>query len=82
MAASSEKNHTPGFAPGTRVTADGVTREVQAGSSYLSSEDPRVHFGLGPAKRVRLLTVRYPNGTTVELHNVRADRYLRIRYPA
>jgi Na+-translocating ferredoxin:NAD+ oxidoreductase RnfD subunit len=70
------------FAPGTRVTADGVTREVQAGSSYLSSEDPRIHLGLGANKRVRLLTVRYPNGTTVELHNVRADRYLRIRYPA
>ena len=41
-----------GFHPGARVTAvlpDGrrLVREVQAGSSYLSSEDPRVHFGLG-----------------------------------
>ena len=41
------------FAPGAVVTAtlaDGrkLVREVQAGSSYLSSEDPRVHFGLGP----------------------------------
>ncbi len=40
------------FAPGAVVTAtlaDGrkLVREVQAGSSYLSSEDPRVHFGLG-----------------------------------
>jgi hypothetical protein len=69
------------FAPGTRVTADGVTREVQAGSSYLSSEDPRVHFGLGREQRVRSLVVRYPNGTTVTLHNVRADRYIRVRYP-
>jgi Na+-translocating ferredoxin:NAD+ oxidoreductase RnfD subunit len=69
------------FAPGTSVTADGVTHEVQAGSSYLSSEDPRVHFGLGTSKRVRLLTVRYPNGTTVRLHNVRADRYIRVPEP-
>ena len=43
------------FAPGAVVTAvdcpDGtrLVREVQAGSSYLSSEDPRVHFGLGKA---------------------------------
>ena len=42
------------FAPGTVVTAvlpDGrkLVREVHAGSSYLSSEDPRVHFGLGDA---------------------------------
>ena len=40
------------FSPGARVTVelpDGqrLVREVQAGSSYLSSEDPRVHFGLG-----------------------------------
>ncbi len=39
----------------TATLADGrkLVREVQAGSSYLSSEDPRVHFGLGKtAKRV------------------------------
>ena len=46
-----------GFHPGARVTAvlpDGrrLVREVQAGSSYLSSEDPRVHFGLGGATKV------------------------------
>jgi hypothetical protein len=69
------------FAPGTRVTADGVTREVQAGSSYLSSEDPRIHFGLGRSTRVASLVVRYPDGTTVRLHDVRADRYVRVRYP-
>ncbi len=53
------------FAPGTRVTAvlpDGrrLVREVQAGSSYLSSEDPRIHFGLGDATTVSELLVRYP----------------------
>ena len=46
------------FAPGAVVTAtlgDGrkLVREVQAGSSYLSSEDPRVHFGLGERDAVR-----------------------------
>ncbi len=39
-------------APGALVTAvlpDGrrLVHQVQAGSSYLSSEDPRAHFGLG-----------------------------------
>jgi hypothetical protein len=37
------------------------TRVVTAGSSYLSSEDPRVHFGFGKATPVQL-TVRYPDG--------------------
>jgi Na+-transporting NADH:ubiquinone oxidoreductase subunit NqrB len=57
----------PRFAPGAIVTAqlaDGrrLVREVHAGSSYLSSEDPRVHFGLGSAPKVLRLIVRYPGG--------------------
>jgi Na+-translocating ferredoxin:NAD+ oxidoreductase RnfD subunit len=74
------------FAPGARVTARlaggrSVVREVQAGSSYLSSEDPRIHFGLGGAKSVALLIVRYPDGTTVRLRNVRADRIVHVPFP-
>jgi Na+-translocating ferredoxin:NAD+ oxidoreductase RnfD subunit len=74
------------FAPGALVTAklaDGrsVTQEVEAGSSYLSSEDPRLHFGLGSATTVPLLTVRYPDGTTVRLRDVRADRVVSVPYP-
>jgi hypothetical protein len=69
----------PRFAPGAVVTAelpDGTTlvREEHAGSSYLSSEDPRLHFGLGSAKTVRELTVRYPDGRVASLRNVAADR--------
>jgi Na+-transporting NADH:ubiquinone oxidoreductase subunit NqrB len=71
------------FAPGTRVTAvlpDGrrLVRETRAGSSYLSSEDPRVHFGLGGAARVRELTVRYPGGRTVRLRDLAADRLVAV----
>ena len=45
----------PRFAPGRgrHGRAPGrarLVREVHAGSSYLSSEDPRVHFGLGAAR--------------------------------
>jgi hypothetical protein len=69
----------PRFAPGAVVTAtlpDGrrLVREIHAGSSYLSSEDPRVHFGLGEATRLRELTVRYPGGRTTRLTGVAADR--------
>ena len=35
-----------------------LRRELQAGGSYLSSEDPRLHFGLGEARKVRRLVVR------------------------
>jgi len=71
------------FAPGTVVTAtlpDGRTlvREVHAGSSYLSSEDPRVHFGLGNARRVRELSVRLPDGRVVRRTNVAADQIVAV----
>ncbi len=72
------------FAPGTRVTAvlpDGrrLVREAQAGASYLSSEDPRIHFGLGRASRVSELVVRYPNGRETRLRDVAADRLVSVR---
>ena len=68
----------------TAVLPDGrvLTREVQAGSSYLSSEDPRVHFGLGAATRVRTLTVRYAWGGESRLSGVRADRIVEIASPS
>ena len=75
------------FSPGALVTAvlpDGqrLTREVQAGSSYLSSEDPRAHFGLGTDTSVSELVVRYPWGGESTLRNVRADRVVEIAVPA
>jgi hypothetical protein len=74
------------FSPGAVVTAvlpDGrtLTRDVQAGSSYLSSEDPRVHFGLGSATRVTTLTVKYAWGGESRLSRVRADRIVEIAPP-
>jgi Na+-translocating ferredoxin:NAD+ oxidoreductase RnfD subunit len=74
------------FSPGAVVTitlADGRTfsQEVRAGSSYLSSEDPRVHFGLGAATAVARLSVRYPGGGESVLRNLRADRIVEVSAP-
>ena len=71
------------FAPGTIVTAllaDGrrLVREVQAGSSYLSSEDPRAHFGLGKATKVAALLVRRGDGSTARVENVAADQIVTV----
>ena len=66
---------TPG-AVVTVILPDGrrLVREMRAGSSYLSSEDPRLNFGLGAADRVRKIVVRYPGGRTTRLADVKADR--------
>jgi Na+-translocating ferredoxin:NAD+ oxidoreductase RnfD subunit len=71
------------FAPGAVVTAilgDGrrLVREVLAGSSYLSSEDPRVHFGIGDATTVKELRVRFPDGSTARRSGVAVDRIVEI----
>jgi hypothetical protein len=65
----------PRFAPGAVVTVTlpggrQLVQEVHAGSSYLSSEDPRVHFGLGAAPKVLTVKVRYPGGRSTTLGSV------------
>ena len=75
-----------GFSAGAVVTAtlpDGrtLTDELHAGSSYLSSEDPRAHFGLGSDTSVAKLTIRWPDGKTTSLANVRGDRILSVAPP-
>ena len=51
-------------------------RTVQPAYSYSSSNDPRLHFGLGAAKTVERLTVRWPDGRLEEYANVAADQFL------
>ena len=55
-----------------------LTRLVQAGSSYLSSSDPRVLFGLGSEKAVKKLTIFWPSGTVQTLENLPAGDYVKI----
>src|SRR6266702_670045 len=62
---------------GARVTirAAGVKQfsEVRGGGSYLSQNDLRLHFGLGTAKKMESVEIRWPNGTVETLQNVAAD---------
>jgi Na+-translocating ferredoxin:NAD+ oxidoreductase RnfD subunit len=75
------------FSPGavaTVVLPDGrkLVQELNAGSSYLSSEDPRFHFGLGNAAEARTLVVRFPGRGERRFSDVRADRLIVIQPPA
>lgn len=72
-----------GVAAGGEITAvlpDGreLRRELYGGSSYLSAEDPRAHFGLGDVETIPLLRVRWPNGTITEQQNVAANQLLLV----
>ena len=52
--------------------------DVSPASSYLSSSDPRIHWGLGEIDRLETLTIRWPSGGDTTLHNVMADQILRV----
>jgi hypothetical protein len=64
-------------AVGARITITSASRsqieEVKAGSSYLSTNDPRLHFGLATDSVMERVEIRWPNGSVEVLKNVPAD---------
>ena len=53
-------------------------KEAHASGSVLSSNDPRLLFGLGPAAVADEIHLRWPSGALTRLRAVPADRYLVI----
>ena len=47
--------------------------EVRAGGSYLSQNDPRLHFGLGAEVKMSEVEIRWPSGKVEVLRDVPAD---------
>ena len=56
-----------------------VRRDVRAAYSYLSSNDPRVHVGLGPATAVHQVSVRWPDGKVEQFGDQPADKIVTLR---
>ena len=54
---------------GARTLVD----EVRSGSSYNSSSDMRVHFGLGSAAKVDSIQIRWPSGLVERFDNLPVD---------
>jgi hypothetical protein len=63
-----------------RITAGGRTqlREKRSSGSYLSANDPRLHFGLGGAKRIDRLEIDWPDGTKQSFADLPVGQLLRI----
>jgi hypothetical protein len=63
------------------VTAGGRRQraDIASGDSYLSSHDPRLHFGLGAAETVDEVDVRWPDGAHTVRRDVPARRFLTVR---
>ncbi len=69
-------------APGAivTVTAGGRTQmaAIQAGSSYMSAQQPTVTFGLGSETRVDRVVVEFSDGTRRAATDVAVDQQLRV----
>jgi hypothetical protein len=74
------KSNRDGIGARLRLTAAGKTevREVKAGSSYLSQNDLRAHFGIGRATRIDRLEIRWPAGGTEVIPNVPVNHIITV----
>lgn len=54
---------------------------VTTASGYLSSSDPRVHFGLGSSAVAKEIEIRWPSGIVQKLTNVQGDRQVQVDEP-
>jgi enediyne biosynthesis protein E4 len=72
------RSNRDGFAAKVTVEAGGrkQVRFARAGYSFQSSNDPRVHFGLGKAERAESVEVLWPSGRTERIEGVAAGARL------
>src|SRR5207253_529220 len=54
-------------------------RLINPGYSYLCSNDPRAHFGLGEAARVDEIAVRWPDGSAEVFPGMEVDQAAVLR---
>ena len=63
-----------------KVTTGNLTqiREVRSGSSYLSQNDMRLHFGLGKYHQINQIEIRWPSGLQERLEGIEANQALTL----
>ena len=83
FAAAGGKFRTNRDAIGARITMKAGSRlfvdEVRSGSSYDSSSDMRVHFGLGSISTLDSVEVRWPSGLVEKFDNLSVDKIHTIK---
>jgi enediyne biosynthesis protein E4 len=77
------KSNRDAIGAAVKLVTEGGTQyaTVTTASSYLSSSDKRVHFGLGKEAMARTIEIRWPSGIIQTLKDVRADQVLEVNEP-
>jgi hypothetical protein len=74
-----KRSNRDGF--GARVRVNGQIRFATAAGSYLSSNDKRLHFGLGSAESADI-EINWPSGIRQILRHITADQFLTVEESA
>ena len=75
------KSNRDGIGSDVRVTAgtDVQTKTLHSGSSYLSSSELALTFGLGSHTQADAIEIRWPSGQVDQLKNVPSDQIVTVR---
>jgi hypothetical protein len=81
--AEGAKSNRFGLGTTVRVQTPGrlQVREINNVASYLSSNDMRLHVGLGDAATVQQLDIQWPGGARQTLTDVKANQILTVKEP-
>jgi enediyne biosynthesis protein E4 len=74
------KSNRDGIGAQVVLTVGGKQRRLErvAGSGYMSQDDPRLFFGLGPATKVERINVTWPSGIKQEVAAPAVDKVITV----
>ena len=75
------KSNRDGIGADVRLTAgtDVQTKTLRSGSSYLSSSELVLTFGLGSHTQADAIEIRWPSGEVDQLKNVASDQIITVK---
>ena len=84
LALQGTKSNRDAIGAKIKIVAGGQAQfnHVTTASGYASSSAGPVHFGLGAAKSVDQIEIRWPSGIKQALNNVQADQILHVKEPS
>ena len=75
------KSNRDGNGAALKLSSEGFVQYKQAegGGSYMSSSDPRIHFGLGKRSKIDSLIINWPSGQVDKLTSIPADQIIAVK---
>jgi hypothetical protein len=75
------KSNRDGRGAALKLVSEGFVeyRQAQGGMSYMSAQDPRIHFGIGQRKTIESLEIAWPSGIVDKLTNVPIDQIITVK---